>query len=74
MMAENDLESKFRTGLFIIAMILTLIATLHFYFSAQDAIHTWFEWQYAPIFSAVFSFAVIVACIGLTWFYIISRR
>ncbi len=73
-MTENDLEGKFRTGLFVIAMILTLIATLHFYFSVQDVIGTWFEYQYESIFSAVFSFAVIVVCIYLTRFYIISRR
>ena len=73
-MTENDLEGKFRTGLFVIAMILTLIATLHFYFSVQDVIGTWFEYQYKPIFRAIFSFAVIVVCIYLTRFYIISRR
>ena len=73
-MTENDLEGKFRTGLFVIAMFLTLIATLHFYFSVQDVIGTWFEHQYKPIFGAVFSFVVIVVCIYLTRFYIISRR
>ncbi|MEA1905610.1 MAG: hypothetical protein U9N12_01475 [Euryarchaeota archaeon] len=73
-MTENDLEGKFRTGLFVIAMFLTLIATLHFYFSVQDVIGTWFEHQYKPIASAVFSFFVIVVCIYLTRFYIISRR
>lgn len=73
-MTENDLEGKFRTGLFVIAMFLTLIATLHFYFSVQDVIGTWFEHQYESIFRAIFSFAVIVVCIYLTRFYIISRR
>lgn len=70
----NDLEGKFRTGLFVIAMFLTLVATLHFYFSVQDVIGTWFEHQYKPIASAVFSFVVIVVCVYLTRFYIISRR
>lgn len=73
-MTENDLEGKFRTGLFVIAMFLTLIATLHFYFSVQDVIGTWFEHQYKPIASAIFSFFVIVVCVYLTRFYIISRR
>jgi len=73
-MTGNNLESKFRTGLLVIAMILTLVATLHFYFSVQDVISTWFEHQYRPIASAVFSFCVIVVCIYLTRFYIISRR
>jgi hypothetical protein len=73
-MTENDLEGKFRTGLFVIAMFLTLVATLHFYFSVQDVIGTWFEYQYKPIFRAIFSFVVIVVCIYLTRFYIISRR
>ena len=73
-MTEKDLEGKFRTGLFVIAMFLTLVATLHFYFSVQDVIGTWFEHQYKPIASAVFSFFVIVVCIYLTRFYIISRR
>jgi len=73
-MTENDLEGKFRTGLFVIAMFLTLIATLHFYFSVQDVIGTWFEYQYKPIAGAVFSFFVIVVCIYLTRFHIIPRR
>ena len=73
-MTGNNLEGKFRTGLLLIAMILTLIATLHFYFSVQDVISTWFEYQYKPIASAVFSFVVIAVCIYLTRFYVISRR
>jgi len=70
----NNLEGKFRTGLLVIAMILTLIATLHLYFSVQDVISIWFEHQYKPIASAVFSCFVIAVCIYLTRFYIISRR
>jgi len=73
-MTGNNLEGKFRTGLLVIAMILTLIATLHLYFSVQDVISTWFEHQYKPIASAVFSLFVIAVCIYLTRFYIISRR
>jgi uncharacterized oligopeptide transporter (OPT) family protein len=73
-MTENDLEGKFRTGMLAIAMFLMLIATLHFYFSVQDVIGTWFVRQYKPIASAVFSFLVIAACVYLTRFYIISRR
>ncbi|MEA1894960.1 MAG: hypothetical protein U9N36_07140 [Euryarchaeota archaeon] len=73
-MTENNLEGKFRTGLFVIAMFLTLIATLHFYFSVQDMLSTWFVHPYKPIASAVFSFFVIVVCIYLTRFYIIPRR
>ncbi len=68
------LEDHFRTGLFIIAMFLALIATFQFYFSAQEVIETWLEYQYVPIFRAVFSFFVLCACIYLTRFYIISRR
>ena len=72
-MADNNLESKFKTGMLVIVMFLMLVATLHFYFSVQDVIGTWFEYQYASIFRAIFSFAVIVVCIYLIRFHIISR-
>ncbi len=72
-MADNNLESKFRTGMLVIAMFLMLVATLHFYFSVQDAIGTWFEYQYESIFRAIFSFFVIVVCIYLIRFHIVSR-
>jgi uncharacterized membrane protein required for colicin V production len=55
-------------------MFLALIATFQFYFSAQEVIETWLEYQYVPIFRAIFSFFVLCACIYLTRFYIISRR
>jgi len=51
-MTENNLEGKFRTGMLVIAMFLMLVATLHFYLSVQDAIGTWFEYQYESIFRA----------------------
>ncbi|MCD4846274.1 MAG: hypothetical protein K8R25_17490 [Methanosarcinales archaeon] len=73
-MTGNNLESTFRTGLLFIVMFLMLIATLYFFFSVQDVIDTWFEHEYSPIFSAIFSFIVIVVCIYLTRFFIISRR
>ncbi len=72
-MADNNLESKFRTGMFVIVMFLILVATLHFYFSVQDVIGTWFEYQYESIFRAIFSFFVIVVCIYLIRFHIVSR-
>ncbi|MCD6250365.1 hypothetical protein CW696_05970 [ANME-2 cluster archaeon] len=71
---EKQLERYFRIGLFIITMFLALIATFQFYFSVQEMIGTWFEYQYVPIFRAVFSFFVLCVCIYLTRFYIISRR
>ena len=73
-MTGNNLEGKFRTGMLVIAMFLMLVATLHFYLSVQDAIGTWFEYQYESIFRAIFSFAVIIICIYLIRFHIISRR
>ena len=76
-MTENDqnkLEGYFKTGLFAIMMFLTLIATFHFYMSVQDVIGIWFEYEYEPIFSAVFSFTVIVVCIYLIRSFIVSRN
>ncbi len=73
-MTGNNLESVFRTGLLIIVMFLMLIATLYFFFSVQNVISTWFKYEYSSIFNAIFSFVVIVVCIYLTRFYIISRR
>jgi len=72
-MTGNNLEGIFRTGLLFIVLILMLIATLYFFFSVQSVISTWFEYEYSSIFSAIFSFVVIVVCIYLTRFYI-SRR
>jgi len=72
-MADNNLDSRFKTGMLVIAMFLMLVATLHFYFSVQDVIGTWFKDQYTSIFRAIFSFVVIVVCIYLIRFHIISR-
>ncbi|MEA1863782.1 MAG: hypothetical protein ACXQTY_02890 [Candidatus Methanogasteraceae archaeon] len=76
-MTENDqnkLEGYFKTGLFMILMFLTLIATFQFYFAVQDVIGIWFEYEYESIFGAAFSFTVIVVCIYLIRSFIVSRN
>lgn len=70
---KTDLTQNFRKGVFLIAMLLSLVATFQVYFSIENIIEIWFEYQYAPIFRAVYNFLVLVVSIYIIRLYIINR-
>ena len=70
----SDMGENFKKGVFLIAMLLLLIATFQLYFSIESIINTWFEYQYVPIFRAVYNFIVLIVSLYIIRLYIVKRR
>ncbi|AKB80442.1 hypothetical protein MSHOH_3959 [Methanosarcina horonobensis HB-1 = JCM 15518] len=68
-----DLGENFKKGVFVIAMLLLLVATFQLYFSINRVINIWFEYQYTPIFTAVYNFIVLLVSLYIIRLYIIRR-
>lgn len=68
-----DLGENFKKGVFLIAMLLLLVATFQLYFSITRVINTWFEYQYIPIFTAVYNFIVLLVSLYIIRLYIVKR-
>jgi len=69
----SDMRENFKKGTLLIAMLFLLIATFQLYFSIGQIIDTWFEPQYAPIFSAVYNFLVLLVSLYIIRLYILKR-
>lgn len=69
----SDLRGNFKKGVLIIAMLLLLVTTFQLYFSIGQIIDTWFEYQYAPIFKAVYCFLVLLVSLYITRLFILNR-
>ncbi len=69
----SDIRGNFKKGVFLIAMLFLLIAAFQLYFSIENIINIWFEYQYAPIFSAVYNFLVLLVSLYIIRLYLIKR-
>lgn len=69
----SDLGDNFKKGVFVIAMLLLLVATFQLYFSIERVIEIWFEYQYIPIFRAVYNFIVLLVSLYIIRLYIVKR-
>lgn len=69
----SDLQENFKRGIFLISMLLLLVATFQLYFSIENIINTWFEYQYALIFKAVYYLFVLLVSLYIIRLYIIKR-
>ncbi len=69
----SDLGDNFKKGVFLIAMLLMLVATFQLYFSIERVIEIWFEYQYIPIFRAVYNFIVLLVSLYIIRLYIVKR-
>jgi len=69
----SDIAGNFKKGIFLIAMLLLLVATFQLYFSIEQIINTWFEYQYAMIFRAVYYLFVVLVSLYVIRLYIIKR-
>jgi hypothetical protein len=69
----SDLGENFKKGVLFIVMLLLLVTTFQLYFSIQQIIDTWFEYQYVPIFKAVYCFLVLLVSLYIIRLYIIKR-
>lgn len=70
----KTLDDYFRIGVFTIVMLLAFVATFQFYFSVQRAIEIWFEYQYVPIFRALYSLIILTICLYLIRLYVLARK
>lgn len=57
---EKTAEDYFRNAMLALVGIVIAIATLQLYFSVDEIIYTWFEYQYRPIFRSVYYLLVII--------------
>jgi hypothetical protein len=68
-----DLGENFKKGIFLISMLILLVATFQLYFSIDRIIDTWFEYQYAMIFKAVYYLFVLLVSLYIIRLYIVKR-
>jgi hypothetical protein len=69
----SEMAENFKKGVLIIAMLLLFVATFQLYFSIENIIDTWFQYQYASIFKAVYYLFVLVISLYIIRLYIIKR-
>ena len=69
----SDMGENFKKGVFLIAMLLSFVATFQLYFSIEQIIEMWFEYQYTPIFRAVYNFIVLIVSLYIIRLYIVRR-
>ena len=69
----SDTKESFKKGVLLIAMLLLLVTTFQLYFSIEQIIDTWFEYQYIPIFKAVYCFLVLLVSLYIIKLYILKR-
>ncbi|MCQ6961767.1 hypothetical protein PV02_00290 [Methanolobus chelungpuianus] len=67
-------EEYFRWSVFGIAMLLLFMAAFQLYFSMQEVIRTWFEWQYVSLFKSVYNLVIIVLCIYIIRLYVFRKQ
>lgn len=70
---SSDLRGNFKKGVLLIAMLLLLVTTFQLYFSIEQIIDMWFEYQYVPVFKAVYSFLVLLVSLYVIRLYILKR-
>lgn len=65
--SERSLAEYVQWGLLAILLLLTVIATLRFYFAASTAVDRFVTRQYRPLFQAAFNLVVLLAAgVGLS--------
>ena len=69
----SDMRENFKKGVLFVVMLLLLVTTFQLYFLIQQAIDTWFEYQYVPIFKAVYCFFVLLVCLYIIRLYVLKR-
>ena len=63
MVNREKIEEYFSVGIFVIAMLFTLIAIFGLYTSINNLIGIWLNYRYQPIFQALYSLSILAVCI-----------
>ncbi|MBN2109938.1 MAG: hypothetical protein JW705_02470 [Methanosarcinaceae archaeon] len=67
-------EEYFRWSVFGITVFLIFMATIQLYFSMEDVIRTWFEWQYVSLFRSIYNIVIIVLCIYIIKLFVFRKQ
>jgi len=73
MVSREKIEDYFYVGVFLIAMLFSLIAVYQLYFSIDRLIGIWFDYRYQPIYQALFSLSVLAISVYLIRERLIKR-
>ncbi len=68
----DDLEVYFKKGLFILVNIFIVLAAFGLYFSVNNIIDRWVEYQYIPVVQTIYYIAVIVLGLYLMKAYLLK--
>lgn len=70
----EDLDGYFKKGLFILVNIFIVLAAFGLYFSFNDIIDRWVEYQYVPLVQTIYYVAVIALGLYLMKIYILKKQ
>jgi len=70
----EDFDSYFKKGLFILVNIFIVLAAFGLYFSVNDIIDRWVEYQYVPLVQTIYYVAVIALGLYLMKIYILKKH
>ena len=73
MVSKEKMEEYFNFGIFLIAMVFTIIAIISLYSSIGALIGTWLDYKYRPIFDITFNLSILIICIYLIRERLIKR-
>lgn len=71
---DKTTEDYFKGGLLVLIGIIIAISALQFYFTVDNIIYTWFEYQYVPIIKAFYNLAVIIIGLYILKSYVLNKK
>ncbi|WP_340820123.1 hypothetical protein [Methanolobus sp. WCC4] len=71
---ERTSEDYFKSGMLLLVGIVIALSTLQLYFSVDEIIYTWFEYQYRPIFRSLYYLFVIGIGIIILKRYLLTKE
>jgi hypothetical protein len=66
-------EDYFRWGVFGTAMLLIVISAFQLYFTLDDVIRIWFEYQYVSMIKALYNIFIIVVCVYIMRLFVFKK-
>ncbi|WP_406660442.1 hypothetical protein V7O66_11415 [Methanolobus sp. ZRKC3] len=71
---DKNPEDYFRWGVFLTTMLLIVIAALQLYFTLDDVIRIWFEYQYVSMIKALYNIFIIVVCVYIMRLFVFRKQ
>jgi hypothetical protein len=70
----DDLDGFFKKGLFVLVNIFIVLAAFGLYYSVNDIIDRWVEYQYVPLVQTFYYIGVIALGLYLMKIYILKKQ